>query len=133
MADLAGRAEARGWDGLFLWDRIDYPPPGRAVADPCVALSAVAMATETLRLGPMVTPLSRRRVQKVARESVTLDLLSNGRLTMGVGLGNPADLVSFGEEVDPRERARVLDESLGREGCNFSVRAVTRRNVALAG
>jgi alkanesulfonate monooxygenase SsuD/methylene tetrahydromethanopterin reductase-like flavin-dependent oxidoreductase (luciferase family) len=82
------------------------------VADPWVALSAIALATETLRLGPMVTPLARRRVQKVARETVTLDHLSNGRLTVGVGLGNPADLVPFGEVVDPRERARVLDESL---------------------
>jgi alkanesulfonate monooxygenase SsuD/methylene tetrahydromethanopterin reductase-like flavin-dependent oxidoreductase (luciferase family) len=51
-----------------------------------VAPSAIAVATETLRLGPMVTPLARRRVQKIARETVTLDQLSNGRLTMGVGL-----------------------------------------------
>lgn len=114
LADLAGRAESSGWDGLFLWDRIAYPPDGRAVADPWVALSAIALATETLRLGPLVTPLARRRVQKVARESVTLDLLSDGRLTMGVGLGNPADFVSFGEVVDPRERGRILDESLER-------------------
>ncbi len=114
LADLAGLAESSGWDGLFLWDRIAYPPRGRAVADPWVALSAIALATETLRLGPMVTPLARRRVQKVARETVTLDHLSNGRLTVGVGLGNPADLVPFGEVVDPRERARVLDESLER-------------------
>ena len=114
LADLAGRAESSGWHGLFLWDRIAYPPPGRAVADPWVALSAIAMATETLRLGPMVTPLGRRRVQKVARESVTLDQLSNGRLTMGVGLGNPDDLVPFGEVVDQRERGRLLDEGLER-------------------
>lgn len=79
-----------------------------------MALSAIALATESLRLGPMVTPLARRRVQKVARETVTLDQLSNGRLTMGVGLGNPADLAPFGEVVDPRERARLLDESLER-------------------
>lgn len=114
LAELAGRAESRGWDGLFLWDRIAYPPRGRAVADPWVALSAIALATESLRLGPMVTPLARRRVQKIARETVTLDHLSNGRLTMGVGLGNPADLAPFGEVVDPRERARLLDESLER-------------------
>jgi alkanesulfonate monooxygenase SsuD/methylene tetrahydromethanopterin reductase-like flavin-dependent oxidoreductase (luciferase family) len=114
LAELAGRAESRGWDGLFLWDRIAYPPPGRAVADPWVALSAIAMATETLRLGPMVVPLARRRVQKVARETVTLDQLSDGRLTMGVGLGNPTDFETFGEVVDLRERARVLDESLER-------------------
>lgn len=112
--DLAGLAEASGWEGLFLWDRIAYPPRGRAVADPWVALSAVAMATETLRLGPMITPLSRRRAQKVARETVTLDQLSNGRLTVGVGLGNADDFEPFGEVSDPRERARMLDEGLER-------------------
>jgi alkanesulfonate monooxygenase SsuD/methylene tetrahydromethanopterin reductase-like flavin-dependent oxidoreductase (luciferase family) len=64
----------------------------------------------------MVTPLSRRRVQKVARETVTLDRLSGGRLLFGVGLGGAEDieLEPFEEEVDPRERARLLDERLGR-------------------
>ena len=114
LANLARRAESRGWEGLFLWDRVIYPPESRPVADPWVALSAIACATETIRLGPMVTPLSRRRVQKVARETVSLDLLSRGRLTLGVGLGNVQDLEPFGEAVDPRERARVLDEGLSR-------------------
>ena len=82
LAGIAILAESRGWDGLFLWDRIAYPPRERAVADPWVALSAVASVTEMLRLGRMVTPLSRRRIQKVARETVTLDHLSRGRLTL---------------------------------------------------
>jgi alkanesulfonate monooxygenase SsuD/methylene tetrahydromethanopterin reductase-like flavin-dependent oxidoreductase (luciferase family) len=114
LANLARRAESRGWEGLFLWDRVVYPPESRPVADPWVALCAIACATETIRLGPMITPLSRRRVQKVARETVSLDLLSRGRLTLGVGLGNVQDLEPFGEAVDPRERARVLDEGLSR-------------------
>ncbi len=114
LMDLASLAESRGWDGLFLWDRITYPPRGRAVADPWVALSAIAVVTEMLRFGPMITPLSRRRVQKVARETVTLDHLSNGRLTLGVGLGNADDLEPFGEVIDPRKRARVLDDGLER-------------------
>ena len=112
MADLAAHAEARGWDAIFLWDRIHYPPRNRPVADVWVVLSAIAMATQSIRLGPMVTPLPRRRIQKVARESVTLDRLSRGRLTMGVGLGNIDDFVPFGDEVDPRERARLLDRGL---------------------
>ncbi len=113
LVDLARLAESRGWAGLFLWDRITYPPRDRAVADPWVTLSAMALATETLRLGPMITPLSRRRVQKVARETVTLDHLSNGRLTLGVGLGSDADdFEPFGEVVDPRGRARILDDGL---------------------
>jgi alkanesulfonate monooxygenase SsuD/methylene tetrahydromethanopterin reductase-like flavin-dependent oxidoreductase (luciferase family) len=76
LADLARLAEFRGREGLFLWDRIAYPPDGRPVADPWVALGAIASATETIRLGPMITPLSRRRVQKVARETLSLDHLS---------------------------------------------------------
>jgi alkanesulfonate monooxygenase SsuD/methylene tetrahydromethanopterin reductase-like flavin-dependent oxidoreductase (luciferase family) len=92
LADHARVAESRGWDCLFLWDRIAYPPSDRAV----VALSAIAFKTDGLRIGPMITPLSWRRVQKVARETVTLDHLSNGRLTLDVGLGNPDDLRLYG-------------------------------------
>ncbi len=116
LVDLARSAESHGWDGVFLWDHIVHRPPVRAVADPWVALSAIAASTERLRLGPMVTPLSRRRVQKLARETVTLDHLSRGRLTLGVGLGsdNPAELVPYGEVTEPRERARLLDEGLSR-------------------
>lgn len=114
LVDLAVRAEARGWDGIFLWDHIVYRPPVSAVADPWVALSAIAAHTSQLRLGPLVTPLSRRRVQKLARETVTLDRLSGGRLTLGIGLGNPSELARFGEVEDPRKRARKLDQGLAR-------------------
>jgi alkanesulfonate monooxygenase SsuD/methylene tetrahydromethanopterin reductase-like flavin-dependent oxidoreductase (luciferase family) len=81
-----------------------------------VALSAIACATSKLRLGPLITPLSRRRVHKLARETVTLDLLSGGRLILGVGLGSDRtnELEPFGEVVDPRERARLLDQGLER-------------------
>jgi Coenzyme F420-dependent N5,N10-methylene tetrahydromethanopterin reductase and related flavin-dependent oxidoreductases len=116
LVELAEVAEERGWDGFFLWDHIVYREPVRAVADPWIALAAIASATEKLRLGPMVTPLSRRRVQKVARETVTLDRLSGGRLTFGVGLGSTTtnELEPFGEEVDARKRAQLLDERLDR-------------------
>jgi alkanesulfonate monooxygenase SsuD/methylene tetrahydromethanopterin reductase-like flavin-dependent oxidoreductase (luciferase family) len=114
LAELAAAAEQRGWDGFFIWDHIVYRAPVRAVVDPWVALAAVACATNRLRIGPLVTPLSRRRVHKVARETVTLDLLSSGRLTLGVGLGSArnGELEPFGEVADPRERARLLDQGL---------------------
>jgi alkanesulfonate monooxygenase SsuD/methylene tetrahydromethanopterin reductase-like flavin-dependent oxidoreductase (luciferase family) len=114
LAELAQRAERNGWDGFFLWDHLLYRPPVRAVADPWVALAAIAYATERIRLGPLVTPLSRRRVHKVARETVTLDHLSAGRLTLGVGLGSSrtGELERFGEVADPRERAQLLDDGL---------------------
>ena len=114
LAGLAAAAEERGWDGFFIWDHIVYRAPVRAVADPWVSLAAVACATSRLRIGTLVTPLSRRRVHKVARETVTLDLLSSGRLTLGVGLGSArnGELEPFGEVADPRERARRLDQGL---------------------
>jgi alkanesulfonate monooxygenase SsuD/methylene tetrahydromethanopterin reductase-like flavin-dependent oxidoreductase (luciferase family) len=114
VARLAARAEERGWDGFFVWDHIAFSEPVRSVADPWVALAAVACATSRIRIGALVTPLSRRRVHKVARETVTLDLLSSGRLIFGAGLGNTDnnELEPFGEVTDPRERARLLDEGL---------------------
>jgi alkanesulfonate monooxygenase SsuD/methylene tetrahydromethanopterin reductase-like flavin-dependent oxidoreductase (luciferase family) len=114
LAELASAAEESGWDGFFVWDHIVHRSPARAIADPWVALAAVACATSRLRIGPMVTPLSRRRVQKVARETVTLDLLSSGRLTLGIGLGSArnGEFEHFGEVTDPRERALLLDQGL---------------------
>src|SRR3954452_6852248 len=88
VADLAAEAEANGWDGFFVWDHVRYSPPTRALADPWVTLAAVACATERLLIGPLVTPPSRRRIHKLARETATLDRLSGGRLVFGAGLGS---------------------------------------------
>jgi len=114
LAELAAQAEAAGWDGFFVWDHVDYRAPVRAVADPWIALAAIATATSRIRIGPLVTPLSRRRVHKLARETVTLDRLSDGRLILGIGLGsdNSGELTRFGEVTDPRERAQLLDRGL---------------------
>jgi alkanesulfonate monooxygenase SsuD/methylene tetrahydromethanopterin reductase-like flavin-dependent oxidoreductase (luciferase family) len=67
-----------------------------------------------VRLGALVTPLARRRPQKVARETASLDLLSEGRLVFGAGLGSraEAEFAAFGDEPDPRSRAAMLDEGL---------------------
>jgi alkanesulfonate monooxygenase SsuD/methylene tetrahydromethanopterin reductase-like flavin-dependent oxidoreductase (luciferase family) len=115
VAALAADAEAAGWDGFFVWDHLAFVKAWRLrIADPWLLLAGVALATERLRLGPMVTPLARRRPWKVARETVTLDRLSGGRLVLGVGLGEPAadEFGSFGEPTDPRVRAAMLDEGL---------------------
>src|SRR3954465_1622073 len=116
LARLAGDAEATGWDGFFLWAHIVFSAPTSAVLDPWVAMAAIAMATETLITGPLVTPLSRRRPHKLARETVTLDLLSGGRLVLGVGLGSDrhGELSPFGEVAEPREQARLLDDGLAK-------------------
>lgn len=114
LADLAEVAEGAGWDGFFVWDHILFDDLWHPMVDPWVALAAIAMRTKTIRLGPMVTPLARRRPWKVAREAVSIDQLSNGRLILGVGLGGSIlwDFGTFGEDRDPKVRASKLDEGL---------------------
>lgn len=112
LAELAREAEDAGWDGFFLWDHIQWG--GEPTVDPWVALAAMAMATERIRLGPMVTPLPRRHIAKLARETVSLDRLSDGRLILGVGAGarQRAEYTAFGDFGDPKTRAARLDEGL---------------------
>jgi alkanesulfonate monooxygenase SsuD/methylene tetrahydromethanopterin reductase-like flavin-dependent oxidoreductase (luciferase family) len=115
LARLAVRAEDRGWDGVFLWDHVMYRSPVVSATDPWIALAAIATATDRVQIGPMVTPLARRRPWIVARQAVALDRLSGGRFVLGLGLGldsSGSELSSFGEEVDDRRRARMLDEGL---------------------
>jgi alkanesulfonate monooxygenase SsuD/methylene tetrahydromethanopterin reductase-like flavin-dependent oxidoreductase (luciferase family) len=115
VARVAAEAEEAGWHGVFVWDHVRGPEPVIDVADPWITLAAIATATERVRLGPMITPLARRRPVKVARETATLDRLSNGRLTLGIGLGNDrfaSELSITGEQLDARRRAQMLDESL---------------------
>jgi alkanesulfonate monooxygenase SsuD/methylene tetrahydromethanopterin reductase-like flavin-dependent oxidoreductase (luciferase family) len=113
VISLAVLAEEQGWDGFFLWDHVLRRPEQAAnVADPWIILSGVACVTDRLRLGTMVTPLVRRRPQVLARQVVTLDHLSSGRLILGLGLGvdSTGELTRFGEVVDPLERGEMLDE-----------------------
>jgi alkanesulfonate monooxygenase SsuD/methylene tetrahydromethanopterin reductase-like flavin-dependent oxidoreductase (luciferase family) len=118
VAHLAEVAEEAGWDGFFLWDHINYKleesPDPVQIADPWILLAAIALRTTHLKLGPMVTPLPRRRPWKVARETVTLDHLCGGRLVLGVGLGSDYDgeYSDFGEPTDARVHGEMLDEGL---------------------
>ncbi|MBN1219936.1 MAG: LLM class flavin-dependent oxidoreductase [Anaerolineae bacterium] len=112
LAQLARDAEAAGWDGFFIWDHI-AAWGNREMVDPWVALAAIALQTERVRLGAMITPLARRRPWKVARETVSVDHLSGGRLTLGVGLGVHAEEFEYlGEETKPKARGAMLDEAL---------------------
>lgn len=111
LASLARDAENAGWDGFFLWDHM----AGHALpfVDPWVALTAVALNTQRIRIGTTVTPLPRRRPWKIARETVSLDHLSGGRLTLGVGIGlGEAEWDDLGEESDLKKRGKMLDEAL---------------------
>ncbi|MFW5474203.1 LLM class flavin-dependent oxidoreductase [Knoellia sp. CPCC 206450] len=114
VAEWARSAEDAGWDGFFLWDHLFAFADGPVdVVDPFLALTAAACTTRTIRLGTLVTPLPRRRPLVVARQSVTLDRLSAGRLVLGVGSGaGPFEWDFCGEESDPVVRGEMLDEHL---------------------
>lgn len=113
LAEFAALGEESGWDGFFIWDHLEWPDSEPAV-DPWVALAAVAMSTDRIRLGTLVTPLPRRDIVKLAREAVSVDRLSNGRLVLGVGLGweTIPEWDAFGHEADKRVRGDMLDEGL---------------------
>jgi alkanesulfonate monooxygenase SsuD/methylene tetrahydromethanopterin reductase-like flavin-dependent oxidoreductase (luciferase family) len=113
IGEIAAGAEESGWDGVFVWDHT-MTRGGLDVADPWLALAVAAMRTERVRLGALVTPLARRRPWDVARQVAVLDRLSGGRMVFGAGLGGDGrgELTGFGEERDPRARARLLDEAL---------------------
>lgn len=115
LAELARIAEDAGWDGVFLEDYLVYQGDASVPAyDPWVCLAAMAGATSRVRLGTTVTPLPRRRPWKVAAEAVALDRLSDGRMILGAGIGDPSDpfLGGVGEETAPRVLAEMLDEGL---------------------
>jgi hypothetical protein len=116
--DLACEAEEAGWDGFFLPDGLAIETPNHGalpLCDPWVVMGAIAVRTTRIRFGTMITPLSRRRPWKVARECVTVDHLSKGRLILSVGMGAAEDDGGFhkvGEAMDLRIRAQRLDEAL---------------------
>jgi alkanesulfonate monooxygenase SsuD/methylene tetrahydromethanopterin reductase-like flavin-dependent oxidoreductase (luciferase family) len=114
LITIAEDAEAAGWDGVFLWDHILRSEVADAdIADVWVALAAMAARTERITLGPMITPPVRRRPQVLARQAVTLDHLSRGRLVLGLGLGvdTSRELSAFDEVTDARARGEILDEA----------------------
>jgi alkanesulfonate monooxygenase SsuD/methylene tetrahydromethanopterin reductase-like flavin-dependent oxidoreductase (luciferase family) len=115
LADFAALAEAVGFEAVFLEDYLIYQNQlGMPTFDPWVSLAAIAMRTQTVRLGTLVTPLTRRHVAKLAAETVALDHLPGGRVTLGIGLGDPwdASLRAFGDAAPTAQRAQLLDESL---------------------
>jgi alkanesulfonate monooxygenase SsuD/methylene tetrahydromethanopterin reductase-like flavin-dependent oxidoreductase (luciferase family) len=113
IGEMASQAEAAGWDGVFYWDGIFIA--GKALMyDPWVVLASIALCTTRVRIGAILTPLSRRRPWKLARETVSVDHLSQGRLIVPVGLGALDDggFARVGEATARRVRAELLDEGL---------------------
>ncbi|GCE24258.1 LLM class flavin-dependent oxidoreductase [Dictyobacter kobayashii] len=111
LVEYAQAAEEAGWDGVFLEDYIVYWGEKNVTYDPWLALTAIALRTQRVQLGISVTPLPSRLPWKLAREAITLDHLSHGRLIIGFGLGDAQDR-HFGETADEKQRAEMLDEGL---------------------
>jgi alkanesulfonate monooxygenase SsuD/methylene tetrahydromethanopterin reductase-like flavin-dependent oxidoreductase (luciferase family) len=106
VVELAQEIELAGWDAAFGWETIYF-------ADPWVLLGAMAVKTERVRLGTLLTPPSRRRPWKLASEVATVDHLSNGRAVLAVGLGAlETGFAEVGEETGRKERAALMDETL---------------------
>lgn len=123
LLNLALAANACGWNGFFLWDHALWRKPFKTdLHDPWLLLAAIATRTRSrpagcdkppMRIGTLVTPLARRKPAELARQVVTLDHLSRGRVTLGVGLGGlQEELVALGEATEEQERAALVDESL---------------------
>jgi alkanesulfonate monooxygenase SsuD/methylene tetrahydromethanopterin reductase-like flavin-dependent oxidoreductase (luciferase family) len=120
LVELAERAEAAGWDGIFPEDYVLYQgDPTMPTAPTWPVLAAIAVRTTRLVLGVEVTPIARRRPWNLAREVAAVDQLSESRAVLGVGLGDVGEFVvadasftHFGEELDSRRRAEQLDEGL---------------------
>ena len=118
-ADILGlgvATERGGFDGFFLWDHLvhDDRGDGPPVLDPWPLLAVLATQTAQIRLGTLITPVPRRRPWQLAKETVTVDRLSGGRLILGVGIGSPpyGDFGIFHEPMSNRVRAELLDEGL---------------------
>jgi len=116
LARLGIGAERAGFDGFFLWDHIVFSDTGDGppIVDPWLVLAVVATGTSRIKLGTMITPVPRRRPWQLARETATLDRLSDGRLILGVGIGSPAygDFGIFHQPDGEQDRAELLDEGL---------------------
>lgn len=120
LVEYAVAAEEAGWDGVFLADHLIFPPrqPEQAVdehgafPDPWITMAGIASRTDEIRLGSWVTPMARRQPWQLARDTATLDRLSDGRVVLGTGLGRSTDYTAFGEDWNPKRIAARYDEAL---------------------
>ena len=123
--DVAVALETRGFGSLFVTEHSHIPvnaktpyPMGGPIPpqyyrtlDPFVALTAAAVATESLLLGTGISLVTQRDPIQTAKEVASLDLVSQGRFLFGVGVGWLREEIA-NHGVDPRVRGRVMDERL---------------------
>ncbi|MFI1090854.1 TIGR03619 family F420-dependent LLM class oxidoreductase [Streptomyces sp. NPDC020917] len=112
---LARRAEHLGYQGVYLPDHLLPPEPYGGtyggLYEPLVTLSYIAAVTERVRLGTSVLLLALRNPFVVAKQAATLDELSGGRFTLGVGIGwDATEFAAVG--ADFADRGGRTDEAL---------------------
>ncbi len=105
--EWAKMAEARGFSTLGMIDRLVYPN-----YEPITTLAAVVGVTKKIRLMTTVLILPARETHMAAKQIATLDQLSEGRLTLGLGLGSRPDDINATEETVFEKRGRQLGRQI---------------------
>ncbi len=118
VLDTARRAEAADFDGVFAFDHVFPPgaPPDRPALEAFTMLAAVAEATERVAVGTLVTRASLRPAGLLAKMTSIVDVVSGGRMILGIGTGDPIDEPehrTFGfPTLGVRERREHLSETV---------------------
>jgi probable F420-dependent oxidoreductase len=115
LASFAARAEAAGYASLWTFQRLIVPegsamePVYHSVLDPTVALGYAAAVTSRIRLGVAVVNMPYLSPTYLAKQAATIDVLSEGRLDLGLGLGwMPAEFAAVGAAM-ARRGARTAE------------------------
>ncbi|HEX6310925.1 MAG TPA: TIGR03560 family F420-dependent LLM class oxidoreductase [Acidimicrobiia bacterium] len=114
--ELAQLSERLGYDHLWVYDHVETVPRREPthVFEAFTTLAALAPLTSTIRLGQLVTCATYRNAGLLAKEAAGIDVISGGRLVLGVGAGwYEREYRAYGWEfLSPRERLRVLEETI---------------------
>ena len=125
---IAVEAERRGIDAVLVWDHYMLPY-GNRTFDAYILLSYLAARTSRVRLGTCVTPLPFRNPAMLAKMAATLDVLSGGRLIIGVGAGwHEPEFRAYSEWGDPSTRVGKTEEAL-----ELMIQLWTKNEVSFSG
>ena len=118
VADIAGAAEASGFDSVWVMDHfyqiVNVGPRTAPMLEAYTLLGGIAARTRKVSLGTMVTGVTYRNPALLAKQVTTLDIVSGGRAILGIGAAwNEDEHAGYGFEYPPvRERLDCLEEAL---------------------